>query len=642
MKLLAVKRRSWFNRLLVLTVAIVTFSQPALPQATDHSAHHTESGPNAPPHTIAAPVAKPSPEGQPPQSEMMGKAPRLQLYPSLMQFPDNGDRNALEQLAHSRMSQGLPLIDAGSEELMRAFSARDYVSMRDSVVRLRDGLGLLDSGLSTHLALTAGQPARTIALNWVRRETNIQSPFIAAEPTSLRLAPSHLAAIAALTVVASALLVFQFVRVRRVASLLQRVAVPAGPLVRPSASPLPPPPIRVADEQAQPPTATQPVIVPKDSVLPPREPLPRRAWSGILKVVQIVVETPSIKTFRLIDPSGSALPFDYLPGQFMQVEVETTTGEKLKRAYTIASAPTRRAYVELTVKRAGQVSQHLHDQVKVGDRLKISAPYGDFTFTGMNEESVVLIGGGVGITPLMSVIRYLTDLAWPGEIFFVYGAQSTEEFPFRDELEYLQRRHPNLHVLATMNRSEGTAWFGPVGQITEQLLQSAVPNLPTRRIHVCGPPPMMAAVKNTLAALGVASDRIHTEAFGPASLPAGALPPAQPTPAAAARVAATLPRGTVSVAAPSPSVAANTVIFAKSGKSAPLPAGMTVLEAAESVGVYIPWSCRAGISGTCKVKLLEGAVRMDVEEGLTPMDKAAGFILACQAKPAGTNIVIEA
>jgi ferredoxin-NADP reductase len=359
-----------------------------------------------------------------------------------------------------------------------------------------------------------------------------------------------------------------------------------------------------------------------------------------LKVVQIATETPTVKTFRLIEPTGVVLPFDYLPGQFMQVEL-SAQDHKLRRAYTIASSPTRRAYAELTIRRAGEVSQHLHDQIKVGDSIKVSAPYGDFTFTGMDDESIVLIGGGVGITPLMSTIRYLTDLAWPGQIFFVYSARSTDEFVFRHELEYLQRRHPNLHVLAAMARSEGTTWMGPEGLITRDLLQAGIPEIAKQRIHLCGPPPMMAAMKEVLAELGVPKQRIHSEAFGPASMPADILPAAAPSTSLAARVAATKPASTRPIQQP-PTVAENTVVFSRSGKSARLAAGTTVLDAAESVGVDIPWSCRSGICGTCKVKLLEGKVAMAVEDALSAEEKARGIILACQAKSLGGNLIVDA
>ena len=127
----------------------------------------------------------------------------------------------------------------------------------------------------------------------------------------------------------------------------------------------------------------------------------------------------------------------------------------------------------------------------------------------------MLIGGGVGLTPLMSVIRYLTDRGWPQDIYLLYCCRSTEDFVFREELEHLQRRHANLHVVATMTRAEGTTWMGPTGRLTKELLVQTVPDLPSRWIHLCGPPAMMDALRAILLDLGVPRGRIKTEAFGP-------------------------------------------------------------------------------------------------------------------------------
>ncbi|AWI87950.1 flavodoxin [Methylobacterium sp. DM1] len=644
----------------VLLALSMLVGSPAavLGQAGDggHASHHPAAPGGAPSQATpdgggSAPAAAGAGMGC--GGGMMGcmqGTPGKQLYPTLMSMPalTPAERQSAERDAHARMSSGLPLLVSGADETMRAFSAGDASAMRDAGARVRQGLSLFESGLSTHLALAGGEQPQAVALAWFKDQMNLPQPGVAATsgtPALFGVSPGHIATMLGLGLTAASLLAVQFLRMRRTQSILRRTSQPAGPAA-PGLVATPPipaasgtvPPIAFA-----PSAATAGPALPSDAVVPPRQAAPRRAWNGVLKVAQVVRETPSIKTFRLVEPSGAPLPFDYLPGQFMNVEVEPAPGDVARRAYTITSSPTRQAYAELSIKREaqGKVSQFLHDRVSVGDLLKVGAPYGAFTFTGMDEDSIVLIGGGVGITPLMSVLRYLTDRTWPGEIYFVYSARSTAEFVFRDELAYLQRRHPNLHVLATMSRSEGTEWMGPEGQITRELLQASVPDIAKRRIHVCGPPPMMTAMKEALAALGVPADKIHTEAFGPASLPAGKLQPAPPTPAEAARFGGTTP----AVAKPSEVIvtpARNTVVFSRSGKSAALPATMTVLEAAESVGVEIPWSCRVGICGTCKVKLQQGSVSMEVEEGLPPEDKAAGLILACQAKSTGGNLQIEA
>ena len=190
-------------------------------------------------------------------------------------------------------------------------------------------------------------------------------------------------------------------------------------------------------------------------------------WTGALQLAATFQETPDIRTFRLMPPSGEPVPFTYLPGQFLTVEVPVG-GKVVKRSYTIASSPTRSDYVELSIKREDQgvVSRALHDSLSVGDSLTITGPSGVFTFTGDEEGSILLVSGGVGITPMMSVIRYLTDRAWDGDIYLLHCCRTTDDFCFRDELEYLQRKHPRLNVTATMTRARGSAWVGPTGRFS--------------------------------------------------------------------------------------------------------------------------------------------------------------------------------
>ena len=246
-----------------------------------------------------------------------------------------------------------------------------------------------------------------------------------------------------------------------------------------------------------------------------------------------------------------------------------------------------------------------------------------------------------------AVARYLTDRAYRGDIFFLYGARTPRDLIFREEIEYLQKRHENLHFVATLSDAEGGSWTGATGSISKAFIASSVPDIARRRVHVCGPPPMMEAVKAELAELDVAKDKIKTEAFGPA-LGAAVAPAVNPvvepviapapTPAPSA-TAAPIPPG--ATAAPPVASAQATVQFSKSGKSGKLAPNQSVLEAAEAIGVAIDFSCRVGTCGTCVVPLTSGTVTMEVEDGLPPDQKAKGIILACQAKSAG-DLVVDA
>ena len=354
-------------------------------------------------------------------------------------------------------------------------------------------------------------------------------------------------------------------------------------------------------------------------------------WRGQLRVGRIVAETPSVKTFRLLPSSGERLlPFTFVPGQFLNVAF-SIGGARMNRSYSISSSPTQRDHVDLTVRREprGAVSRHIVDLIKVGELIEVGGPVGRFTFTGTESDSIVLISGGVGITPMLSITRYLTERAWPGDIFFIYTCRAPVDFIFQTELPALQRLNPKLHVVVTMSRPAGTDWKGPRGHLTKELLTQTVPQIAARRIHVCGPPSMMDATKAILAELGVPAEQVKTEQFGLT----------KPTPAAA---------GTT--AKPTAPATGPLVTFSKNNKSAKIhvdltsgdsPPKQSILELSEELAIGIEYSCRVGTCGVCKVKMTSGEVEMAVEDALDADDKTKGIILACQAKPK-TDVSVEA
>lgn len=335
-----------------------------------------------------------------------------------------------------------------------------------------------------------------------------------------------------------------------------------------------------------------------------------RAWKGDLKVVGLFCETANVRTFRLAPPDGGALPFAFRAGQFLNLSLQID-GKRVGRSYTIASPPTRGGCIELTVKREehGQVSQFLHDMLMTGHTVNISAPTGRFTFDPASAKSVLLIAGGVGITPVMSILRDLTDRCWPGAIDLVFSVRSAADVIFADELRFLAARHRNLNLHITVTRDAPADWSGPMGRVTRQLLKELVPDVASRPAFVCGPDSMAAAVRDELLALGVPADRVTLESFTPA-----AATPAEDN-----------------VEDVTPGAATATVTFARSDRSAPLPSRKSVLDVAESVGVPIDFQCRSGICGTCRCKLLSGRVTMPVRDALSDEDEAEGYILACQA-----------
>ena len=363
----------------------------------------------------------------------------------------------------------------------------------------------------------------------------------------------------------------------------------------------------------------------------------RKFWKGELKVIELFQETPDVRTFRLASMDDGVLPFDYLPGQYMNLQLNID-GKAVNRSYTIASSPTRRDACELTIKREanGLASRFLHDTICVGDSLKLSAPAGKFFFTGLEPKSVLLIAGGVGITPLMSMVRYLTDRSWNGDIFFVVVAKTEQDILFRDELALLQKRFRNLHVCTTLTRTKpGSNWQGEQGRLNESHINKLLPNIKKVPVFLCGPDEMMASTKQLLLRFGIAENSIHTEIF--------VSPGAEKTSVAGEAEASSFPKEPNSKESDTEASSgeSNRVRFEKSRSECVVADDMSILEAAELLTIDLPFECRSGICGQCKVRLLTGSVNMDIQDALSHAERKQGYILACQAHPA-SDVVVDA
>ncbi len=620
-------RTAWRCIVVASTPAIMVLSFDATAQPDPHAGHHPPGTTQT--ESVLTPASPPAGASSPGSDctggmmECMQRAPAKQLYPQLMELPalTAEARAKIEHDARSRIAAGTAALAEAQSDYHQAMIRNDAAAMSAAMSGQRVALGQMESGTAALRALAEGHPPKEIALTWFRDQMDLSpaKPEVGSAG-AFGISWFHLFSMAIVAGFALVMAAGAVSRRRRSLALVNQLTRPA-----PAGTAVP--------GQEQTPAATPSTEPPPSPSTVSARP---KGWAGILRVAAIVRETPQVKTFRLVEPAGGPIDFTFIPGQFLTFSSEVG-GKTIRRSYTIASPPSRNSYVEITVKREhdGEFSRFLHDRVSVGDTLRVSGPSGVFTFDGGGADSIVLIAGGVGITPMMCVIRHLTDQSWPGEIFLVFAMRSTEEFIFREELEYLQRRHPRLHVTATVGaRSEGTSWMGLEGPIAKDTLVHAVPNIAQRRVHLCGPPLMMEAIRTLLKDLDVPPTHIKTEAFGPAT---GLAPPPKPSaapnpPLLIARLLEKADAGEPVLVPPTkPGPATAMVSFVRSRKSAPMPPDKSVLEVAEAIGVPIDYSCRVGTCGICKTKLLSGQVTMEVQDALSEEEKAAGTILACQA-----------
>ena len=209
-----------------------------------------------------------------------------------------------------------------------------------------------------------------------------------------------------------------------------------------------------------------------------------RQWnSGELTVrcIQVIAETHDVKTFRFV--AEPTVLFSYKPGQFVTLDLEIE-GKRVMRSYSISSTPSRPHILEITVKRVppptdvadappGLVSNWLHDYLTVGSQVKLKGPMGQFTCADNQAQKLLFISAGSGITPMMSMSRWLCDRGADVDVVFIHSARSPRDVIFRQELESMAARYANFKLAVTTTRSEpGQAWVGYTGRLNEVMLQA--------------------------------------------------------------------------------------------------------------------------------------------------------------------------
>jgi ferredoxin-NADP reductase/ferredoxin len=366
-----------------------------------------------------------------------------------------------------------------------------------------------------------------------------------------------------------------------------------------------------------------------------------------LEVFKVVPESEIITSFYLRRVDGKKLP-PWEPGQFLPIRV-TIPGQAKPalRTYTLSTSANPEHY-RLSIRRGdgnALVSRFMHSDVKEGFRLEAMSPRGKFVLDRASDRPVVLISGGVGLTPMIAMATHLVEEGKrTGKFrpcYFIHGTNHGGTHAFAKHVQELKSQHPGLvsHVRYSDPRKTdklGESHDGE-GYVTVEVLKQVLP-FGQHDFYLCGPPPFMKSLHDGLVALGVPKDRIRYESFGAATVPKAEAAPAKPNGHDAA--APTVEKAT----APAPSVAAPTaapadalvagpvqVRFAKSGVEAEWTRDKgTLLEFAEGLGLAPAFACRSGICGTCTTHITAGGVHY-IEEPIAP--RASGDVLLCCSIP---------
>lgn len=347
-----------------------------------------------------------------------------------------------------------------------------------------------------------------------------------------------------------------------------------------------------------------------------------------MRVTRIEDESDGIRSFYFEPADGAGLPA-FKAGQHLPLRLSPDgRTPPLIRTYSLSSAPSD-GFFRISVKRDGLASAYLHDHVSVGDLLQARSPQGGFVVDPQERRPLVLLGAGIGVTPMLSMLR---EVIYEGKrvrggrpTWFIQSARRLADLAFREEVDTLiARAGDQLIAIRVLSQPETSARVGEdfhlTGRIDLDLLKALLP-FNDFDFYVCGPAAFTQELYDGLRALHIRDERIHAETFGPSSLKRSGDSRA------------------IAFEQPPAATEAVPVVFERSAKEARWqPAGGSLLELAESRGLSPEFSCRGGSCGTCKTRLISGQVHYPVPPAEMP---APDHVLICCAVPASGPLVLD-
>lgn len=224
--------------------------------------------------------------------------------------------------------------------------------------------------------------------------------------------------------------------------------------------------------------------------------------------------SPGVLAFEVGDYRGQAV-FNFKPGQYAMISYKNSQGQiEDKHAFSIASSPTQRNFLRFGIKIGGPFTQGLA-KLKEGGELLVSGPYGKFIFDEKKYLDLVLIAGGIGITPFFSVINYATDKKLPNKLSLIYCARTSQGASFYEDLKSVSNINPNFKALYLFNEETAVSSLANVinARLDAGILENFIKSIKGKTFFLCGPPLFMKSAINNLLSLGVAKNQIELEEF---------------------------------------------------------------------------------------------------------------------------------
>ncbi|MBK9537890.1 MAG: 2Fe-2S iron-sulfur cluster binding domain-containing protein [Flavobacteriales bacterium] len=350
-----------------------------------------------------------------------------------------------------------------------------------------------------------------------------------------------------------------------------------------------------------------------------------------LEVIDVKQETADAVSVALRVPPELRKEFTFLAGQYLTVKL-SVNGEELRRSYSICSSPFEEASIRIAVKRValGRASNRLVAGMKVGDKLEVMPPMGHFhtPFDASIERHFVAFAAGSGITPILSILSSVLRAEPKSRFTLFYGNTDTDRIIFRERLDELVREHGSrltVHHVLSQGRNSDPLFNGRItADKAAQLLQRFVNDDLRKEFFICGPEQMMVSVSEALEKQRIDKKQIHIELFtSPVTTEA---------------------KKEVSHATSTAFNGQAEVEIVLDGRRHTLHMGSKgdpVLEVAIDAGLDVPYACKGAVCCTCKARVLEGQVEMEMNYALTDEEVADGYVLTCQTHPRSARVVID-
>ena len=348
-----------------------------------------------------------------------------------------------------------------------------------------------------------------------------------------------------------------------------------------------------------------------------------------LTVKQIVRETKDAISIAFAQPEGRKI--NYKSGQFLSL-ITTVQGKEVRRAYSLCSSPFVDEDLVVLVKRVedGLLSNHLLDNLKPGDVVKVMEPAGHFTteYSKDRKRHLVMFAGGSGITPMMSHIKSTLSQEPESVVSLIYCNRNLDSVIFKEELSKKEEQYEGrLHIIHVLDEAPMN-WQGYSGLLNHEMLTKLFERIPNWGIDkttylMCGPEGMMKNVETLLAQQQIPKEKIFKESFVTPTIDKEQKKEAATT-------------------APTEKKAHEvTIRYDGQEHKFVVQPNRTILETALDKGIDLPYSCQSGLCTACRGKAVSGTVKLDEEEGLSASERAEGYVLTCVGHPMSDDVVIE-